>query len=103
MSDCPVHVPVAASVVHDHGLLTIAGAIHGGGQTPYEPATPSNPAAHLELGLRQIGALGFDLSRAPATAAVRPFDRIHAGGSALRGVRPRSLRRNPLVDHGDHC
>jgi hypothetical protein len=36
------HVPVSASVVHDHGLPTIA-------------------------------------------------------------VRPRSLRRNPLADHGDHC
>ncbi|MEV0811279.1 hypothetical protein [Micromonospora sp. NPDC050200] len=42
-----VQVPVAASVVHDHGPLTIASAIHSGGQTPYEPATPGDPAAHL--------------------------------------------------------
>jgi 8-oxo-dGTP pyrophosphatase MutT (NUDIX family) len=42
-----VHVPRAASLVHDHAPLTIASTIHDGGHTPYEPATPGDPAAHL--------------------------------------------------------
>jgi hypothetical protein len=49
-----VHVPVAASVVRDHGLLTVASAVHGGGQTPYGPATPGDPVDSHPLGPRQI-------------------------------------------------
>jgi hypothetical protein len=47
-----VHVPRAASVVHNHGPLTIASAINGGGQTPYEPATPAIQPRTQPLGLR---------------------------------------------------
>ena len=42
-----VHVPRAASVVHDNGPLTLASAIHGGGQTPYDPSTCGDPPARL--------------------------------------------------------
>lgn len=51
-----VHVPVAASVVRDHRLLTVASAVHGGGQTPYGPATPGDPVDSHPLGPRQISA-----------------------------------------------
>jgi hypothetical protein len=47
-----VHVPAAASVVRDHGLLTVTSAIHGGGQTPYGPATPGDPVDSHSLGPR---------------------------------------------------
>ena len=64
-----VHVPVAASVVHEHGPLTIANAIQGGGQTQYEPATPGDSAAHFNRsvcgtsGRTTVNSVGTSLRR----------------------------------------
>src|SRR4051794_28482300 len=35
----------------------------------------------------------------PKPLTARPWP----SGEWLRGIRPRSLRKNPLADHGDHC
>jgi hypothetical protein len=44
-----MHVPAAASVVRDHGLLPIASAIHGGGQTPSSWRRPAIQSPLIRL------------------------------------------------------
>jgi hypothetical protein len=67
-----VHVPVAASVVRDHGLLTIASAIHGGGVRRRADRQPGFP-------LRRPGA--ETPSSWHARRSSRPLIRLVCGRS----------------------
>lgn len=79
-----VHVPVAASVVRDHGLLTVASAVHGGGQTPYGPATPGDPVDSHPLS----GSPGALLHRGPlrSVRATRRGIRLKQARKGVSGV-----------------
>ncbi len=76
----PTQVPSSASGGSSPSLASSASSTQ---PVSSAPGTPSSPAR----------------SATQARSPTRPWPL----GEWLRGVRPRSLRKNLLADHGDHC